>query len=256
MCIARTGDSPLGSALSPRAVDALPFCELNRFAPSRASGGAGSGGRAPKVESIELRAYCSLVAELPSLVLLVRHGATEWSVTGQHTGRTDIPLTELGVAQAQAVRPVIERFIDGATPVVFSSPLKRARRTAELALPGLDATLTDSLLEVDYGQYEGLRPQEIAALNPNWNLFLDGCPGGEKPEQFAARCDAFRELVHQRAPGRPVVAFTHGHLSRVLAVRLLDFAPTAAAALYNDTASVGVISEHRGRWVLDGWNLK
>jgi probable phosphoglycerate mutase len=196
------------------------------------------------------------VAELPSLVLLVRHGATEWSVTGQHTGRTDLPLTELGIAQAQSVRPVIEALIDGVTPVVFTSPLQRAKQTAKLALPALEATITETLFEIDYGQYEGLRPAEIAALNPNWNLFLDGCPGGEKPEQFAARCDAFRELVRERAPGRPVVAFTHGHLSRVLAVRLLGFAPTAAAALYNDTASVGVISEHRGRWVLDGWNLK
>lgn len=200
--------------------------------------------------------YVQRVAELPSLVLLVRHGATEWSVTGQHTGRTDIPLTELGVTQAQSVRPVIHRLIDGVTPVVFSSPLQRAKRTAELAFPDLDATLTDSLLEVDYGEYEGLTPEEIAARNPNWNLFVDGCPGGETPAQFAARCDAFRDLVHERAPGRPVVAFTHGHLSRVLTVRLLGFPATAAAALYNDTAAVGVISEHRGRWVLDGWNLK
>jgi probable phosphoglycerate mutase len=177
-------------------------------------------------------------------------------VTGQHTGRTDLPLTELGVAQAQSVRPVIERLIDGVTPVVFTSPLQRAKKTAELALPSFEATVTESLLEVDYGEYEGLRPAEIAARNPNWNLFLDGCPGGETAEQFAARCDAFRELASQRAPGRPVVAFTHGHLSRVLAVRLLGFQATAAAALYNDTASVGVISEHRGRWVLDGWNIR
>lgn len=196
------------------------------------------------------------VAELPSLVLLVRHGATEWSVTGQHTGRTDLPLTALGVSQAQSVRPVIERLLEGEAPVVFSSPLQRARQTAEIALPGLEAAMTESLLEVDYGKYEGLKPAEICALDPNWNLFRDGCPGGETPEQFAARCDAFRELVHQRAPGRPVVAFTHGHLSRVLTVRLLGFPATAATALYNDTASVGVIAEHRGRWVVNGWNLR
>lgn len=80
----------------------------------------------------------------------------------------------------------------------------------------MEVTETESLVEVDYGKYEGLKPEELLALDPNWNLFLHGCPGGETPEQFAARCDAFRELVHRRAPGRPVVAFTQGHLSRVL----------------------------------------
>jgi broad specificity phosphatase PhoE len=201
-------------------------------------------------------AYVSRVAELPSIVLLVRHGATEWSVTGQHTGRTDLPLTALGVSQAQSVRPVLERLLEGESPLVFTSPLQRATQTAALALPGLEPIVTESLIEVDYGQYEGLRPAEISERDPNWNLFLHGCPGGETPDQFAARCDVFRDLVHERAPGRPVVAFTHGHLSRVLTVRLLGFEPTAAMALYNDTASVGVISEHRGRWVLDGWNIR
>ncbi len=196
------------------------------------------------------------VLPLPSLVLLVRHGATEWSVSGRHTGRTDLPLTELGVAQATGVRPVIERLLEGAKPIVFTSPLQRAKQTAALALPGEQASHVDALMELDYGAYEGLKTSQILARDPQWNLFTGGCPSGERPEQFEARCDSFVELLQRSASGRAVVAFTHGHLSRVLTARLLGLPVTTAAALFNETASVSVINVHRGRWALVGWNIR
>lgn len=193
---------------------------------------------------------------LPSLVLLVRHGATEWSVSGRHTGRTDLPLTELGVTQATAIQPVIQRLLQGAEPLVFTSPLQRAVQTAKFALPGHQATIVDELMELDYGQHEGLKTSEIFARDPSWNLFEQGCPGGEQPAQFSARCDAFVQLLQRTASGRAVVAFTHGHLSRVLTARLLGLPVTTAAALFNETASVSMINVHRGRWVLVGWNIR
>ena len=193
---------------------------------------------------------------LPSLILLVRHGATEWSVSGQYTGRTDLALTELGRQQALAVRPVIERLLEGEAPLVFTSPLRRAAETAQLALPGVKATLADSLMELDYGQCEGLTTSQIIEKLPQWDLFEKGCPGGETPDQFAARCDSFVELLQRTASGRAVVAFTHGHLSRVLTARLLGLPVATAAALFNETASVGMINVHRGRWVLVGWNIR
>lgn len=193
---------------------------------------------------------------LPSLVLLVRHGATEWSVSGRHTGRTDLPLTELGVNQAMAVKPLIEGLLGGQRPMVFTSPLQRARQTAAFALPGIEAQVDDALMELDYGEYEGLTTGEIFAKQPGWDLFGMGCPRGERPDQFAARCDAFSQTLVREAAGRAVVAFTHGHLSRVLTARLLGLPSSTAAALFNETASVSVINVHRGRWVLVGWNIR
>ena len=193
---------------------------------------------------------------LPSLILLVRHGATEWSEAGRHTGRTDIALTELGVRQATAVGPVICKLLGGVEPLVFTSPLQRAAHTAELALPGIEATVVDSLMEYDYGQYEGRTSSEILDLQPDWDLFSTGCPGGEGPQQVAARCDSFGAKLERIASGRAVVAFTHGHLSRILTARLLGLPASAGAALYNETASVGMINVHRARWVLVGWNIQ
>lgn len=190
------------------------------------------------------------------MIVLVRHGATEWSENGRHTGRTDLALIERGRHQATAVGPVIRALLAGADPLVFTSPLRRARDTAHLALPDHEPELVDALLEYDYGQYEGLTSTEILQRDPNWNLFTSGCPGGEAPQQVAARCDAFGAKLERTAQGRPVVAFTHGHLSRILTARLLALPASAGAALYNETASVGVINVHRGRFVLVGWNIQ
>lgn len=193
---------------------------------------------------------------LPSLILLVRHGATEWSITGRHTGRSDISLTELGEYQSRAVGPVIHELLDGADPLVYTSPLQRAQQTARLAMPDFEPTVVDALAEFDYGRYDGLTSGEILAIDPEWNLFRDGCPGGEGPQVVAARCDAFIAKLERTAADRAVVAFTHGHLGRILTARLLGLGVEAAAGLWNETASVGVINLHRGRFVLVGWNLR
>jgi broad specificity phosphatase PhoE len=191
----------------------------------------------------------------PSPVLLVRHGATEWSENGRHTGRTDLPLTPAGIDQAQRLSEVIGRRLGGRSAIVFTSPLQRARHTAHLAMPHNEAIISDALSEYDYGQYEGLTTEEIEPLHPGWNLFVDGCPGGESLTQVAARCDSFIAKLERVAAGRAVVAFTHGHLSRILTARLLGLPATAGRLLQNDTASVGVIITKRSDLVLDGWNL-
>lgn len=196
------------------------------------------------------------VPSLPALLLLVRHGATEWSVAGRHTGRTELPLTEAGEQQAVALGPLLARLLDGVEPLVFTSPLERATRTAELALPLSIAEPVPALMEYDYGEHEGLTSTEILARDPGWNLFEGECPGGESVMQVAARCDAFRAKVERVAANRAVIAFTHGHLSRILTARFLDLPASAGASLWNDTATVGVIHEHRGRMVMIGWNLR
>jgi probable phosphoglycerate mutase len=189
-------------------------------------------------------------------VLLVRHGATEWSVSGRHTGRTDLSLTEEGVAQAAAAGPLIESLLEGLEPLVFTSPLERAARTAELALPHVGAEIRPDLMEYDYGLYEGLTSTEILAKDPDWDLFATGCPQGESIQQVSDRCDSFIAELGAAAGDRAVVAFTHGHLSRILTARFLRLPASAGASLWNDTATVGVINQHRGKLVLVGWNLR
>lgn len=185
----------------------------------------------------------------------MRHGATEWSVSGRHTGRTDLPLTALGVQQATGAGDVLRRWIGDAEPLVFTSPLQRAASTAALALPGHPAEEVPALMEYDYGSYEGLTTSQILDRDPEWDLFGHGCPGGESILQVTARCDAFTAKLERVAVGRVVVAFTHGHLSRILTARVLGLPPSTAAGLWNDTASVAAINLHRGKLVLVGWNI-
>jgi len=187
---------------------------------------------------------------------MVRHGATEWSVSGQHTGRADLPLTELGEDQALALAPLLHHLLDGAEPLVFTSPLVRAARTANLAMAQYVAEPVSLLEEYDYGEYEGLTSTEILARDPDWDLFEGGCPGGESVLQVAARCDAFRAKVERMAAGRAIVVFTHGHLGRILTARFLNLPARAGGSLWNDTATVGIINEHRGRLVMIGWNIR
>ena len=259
-CPTSTGARRNPLARSRRAVLwQISVCELERSGGSATEreDGPVTCGRADRSNAgREPIAATAPAVPLPNLVLLVRHGATEWSETGRHTGRTDLPLTDLGMRQASAVGPLIVRLLDGAEPLVFTSPLQRAAQTAALAIPRYEAIHVDALMEYDYGQYEGKTSSEILAIDPAWNLFTTGCPGGEGPHQVAARCDAFAAKLERTATGRAVVAFTHGHLSRILTARLLGLPGSAGAALYNETASVGVINVHRGRWVLVGWNIE
>ena len=194
----------------------------------------------------------------PARVIIVRHGATDWSQIGRHTGRTDIALTEAGREQCRALRPLLAHVIgsgERTEPVVFTSTLRRATETAELALPGISADESDLIVEVDYGQFEGLTSAEIAEIDPDWNLFTQGCPGGESIAAVSARCDAFIAKTERMAAGRTVVAFTHGHLGRVLTARLLGQPASIGSTLYNDTATIAVVDDRRGAAVLVAWNL-
>lgn len=192
----------------------------------------------------------------PPWFVVVRHGETEWSATGRHTGRTDIELTEHGRARAALLPEFLCQWVDPSEAVAFSSPRRRALATAELAMPEVDPAVTDLLAEVDYGDYEGLTTAEINELQPGWDLFRDGCPGGESIKDAGARADRFIELATLHGSARPVVAFSHGHFSRILTARLLGLEAVAGGLFYNDTASVGVVMLRRGDYVLDGWNMR
>lgn len=185
-------------------------------------------------------------------MLVVRHGTTEWSTAGRHTGRTDVDLTPEGEAEATTLGPLLRQRLGDAVAQVHSSPLQRALRTAMLALPGTPVAIDARLVELDYGDYEGMTTAEIQAKVPEWDLFTHECPAGETVEQVAARCDSF---IADLGPGAHVV-FAHGHLSRILAVRLLGWTPSTAAFLYNDTASIGAVRDRRGTRVLDAWNCR
>jgi broad specificity phosphatase PhoE len=192
----------------------------------------------------------------PALILLVRHGATEWSENGRHTGRTDLPLTEKGLRQADRLPPLLATLSEGALPLVFTSPLQRSAQTARRGVPGVEAIVVDALAEYDYGDYEGMTAAEIDELHPGWELFKDGCPGGESLHQVVARCDSFIVELERTATGRASIVFTHGHLSRILTARLVGLQPEAGAVLQNDAASVGIISDKRGHYVITGWNIR
>jgi probable phosphoglycerate mutase len=206
------------------------------------------------------RLRCALVSDPvlagPALILLVRHGATEWSENGRHTGRTDLPLIDKGLRQADRLPPLLATLSEGAMPLVFTSPLQRAIETARRAAPGVEATVVDALAEYDYGAYEGLTAAQIDEQQPGWNLFEDGCPGGESLHQVVARCDAVIAKLERTAVGRAAIVFTHGHLSRILTTRLVGLRAQAGAVLQNDTASVGVIADKRGHYVITGWNIR
>jgi broad specificity phosphatase PhoE len=180
---------------------------------------------------------------------LVRHGETEWSRARRHTGRTDLPLSPVGEAEAAA----LGRHLRGLeVDRVLSSPLTRATATARLAGFGDRVELTDALLEFDYGEYEGRTTAEIRATRPGWDLFRDGCPGGETVEDAAGRARALlAELAESN--GR-VLVFSHGHQLRILTACFLDLPPDAARHLFLGTASLSVLGvEHEWPAVLL-WN--
>src|ERR1051325_9416981 len=149
-------------------------------------------------------------ATLP-IVYLARHGETAWTLSGQHTGLTDLPLTERGERSALGLE---ERLRGLSFVKVFSSPLQRVIRTCELAGFGSVAEIDPDLLEWNYGEYEGRRTDEIRTERPDWNLFRDGCPGGESPNEVALRAD--RLIKRVRGVGGDVLLFSSGHFSRVL----------------------------------------
>ena len=181
-------------------------------------------------------------------LLLIRHGETAWSRTGQYGGRTDLSLTDAGVAAGRALGPLLARRQLAA---VFVSPLSRAVRTAELAgLP--DVKPDPDLLEWDYGGYEGMTEEQIRAARPGWDLWRDGCPGGETAAQVGARADLV--LAELASADGEVAVFSHGHMLRVLGARWAQLPPAQGARLGLSTAAICVLGFERDRAVLSRWN--
>ena len=170
------------------------------------------------------------------VVYLARHGETAWSLTGQHTGLTDLPLTERGERNARSLG---ERLSGLTIAKVFTSPLQRAVRTCQLAGFSDSSEVDPNLVEWNYGKYEGRRSADIHAERPDWQLFRDGCPGGESPEQVGLRADNVVSRV--RAVQGDVLLFSSGHFLRVLATRWLGLEPAIGRCFMLSTASVSVL---------------
>jgi broad specificity phosphatase PhoE len=181
--------------------------------------------------------------------VLVRHAETEWSRSGRHTGRTDIPLTEHGRDVARALR---ERLSAWRFDLVLVSPSVRARETCELCGLGADARVRPDLLEWDYGDYEGLTTAEIRAQRPDWLLWRDGCPGGESPADVGARAD--RVIGEIAAGGGGVAVFSHGHTLRVLGARWIALAADSGGRLGLSTGAICVLGHERDTAVIARWN--
>jgi probable phosphoglycerate mutase len=192
------------------------------------------------------------MSEVLPVVYLARHGETAWSLSGQHTGLTDLPLTERGERTA---RRLGERLKELTLAKVLTSPLQRASRTCELAGFGAVAEVDRDLVEWDYGQYEGRRTVEIQAERPDWQLFRDGCPGGESPAQVVARADRIVDRV--RAVQGDVLLFSSGHFMRVLAASWLGIESTSNSRYFMlTTASLSALGYegNRARPVIRLWN--
>ncbi len=188
----------------------------------------------------------------PLRVYLLRHGETAWSISGQHTGRTDIALTAHGEDEARDLAPWLDRV---RFAHVFSSPMQRAQRTCVLAGLGRSMLIEPDLAEWDYGAYEGQVARDIKATRPTWQIFRDGCPGGEQPADIAARAD--RLIARLTGLDGAVALFSHGHMSRVLAVRWIGLPVPEGRHLVLGTASMGILEvdpAHQENRVIALWN--
>jgi broad specificity phosphatase PhoE len=185
----------------------------------------------------------------PGEVFLIRHGETEWSLSGQHTGSTDIPLTDHGEAAARLLAPVLA---DRDFSLVLCSPLQRARRTCELAGLGGQASIDPDLAEWNYGSYEGLTPAAIREQHPGWLVFRDGCPAGESPAEVGERVD--RVITRVRQSGGRVALFAHGHVFRVFVARWIELSPSHGAHFLLDTSTLTILSYYRGIPAVKCWN--
>jgi broad specificity phosphatase PhoE len=180
---------------------------------------------------------------------LVRHAQTEWSVGGQHTGRSDIPLTDAGRDHARALKLPKRDW-----KLVLTSPLQRAVETAELAGFGDRATKRDELMEWDYGEYEGKTTDEIRAERPDWTIWNDGVVGGETADEVGKRCD--RVIADALGAGGDVIAFAHGHVLRILAARWIEQPATFGGRIALGTGGVSVLGFEREARVISRWNLE
>jgi broad specificity phosphatase PhoE len=182
-------------------------------------------------------------------IVLVRHGETEWSRDRRHTGRTDVPLTAAGRRQAERLRDALAEW---SFTRVLSSPLSRALDTCRLAGYGDQPELSDALLEWDYGEYEGETTDRIRESRPGWNLWRDGCPGGETVADVSARLDPL--VSELRDSEGDVALFAHGHVLRVLAARWLEMVPEAGARFWLATATISALGFERENAVFRRWN--
>jgi broad specificity phosphatase PhoE len=180
---------------------------------------------------------------------VIRHGETEWSLNGRHTGITDLPLTANGRRVAKLFAPITAKIN---FTLVLTSPLERARTTCELAGLSGQAEIDRDLMEWNYGEYEGLTTEEIRTKSPGWMVFNDGCPGGETPEQVGARAD--RVIAKIRAKEGHIALFAHGHILRVLAARWLGLPAQAGSHFTLDTATLSILGYYRGIPAVNRWN--
>lgn len=180
-------------------------------------------------------------------IILCRHGETEWSLSGQHTSNSDIPLTKQGENQAIELK---KKLANISVDVVYSSPLQRAKKTCELA--GFQATIEPLAVEWNYGHYEGLTTPEIWKTNPNWNVFMNGAPGGETPEQVARRADSLIEKWTKEK--KNVLLFSHGHFLRSLAARWIELPPACGKLFGLHVATISVLGFERSQRIIASWN--
>jgi len=182
-------------------------------------------------------------------VFAIRHGETDWSLSGQHTGTTDIPLTANGRRLAERIRLVLRKET---FELVLTSPLQRARETCDLTGLGARAVIAPDLVEWNYGEYEGLTPEQIHERVPGWLIFRDGCPGGETPSDVGSRVD--RVIACARASRGDVALFAHGHVLRVLAARWLGLPASDGQHFLLDTGTLNVLAYYRGIPAVKIWN--
>jgi probable phosphoglycerate mutase len=187
-------------------------------------------------------------------VLLIRHGETEWSVSKQHTSHTDLPLTSGGEADAVALRPILAGLLAAApAALLLSSPLQRAARTADLA--GLSVEYDKDLIELDYGEYEGLTSTEIRRASPGWAVWTGPTPGGELLSDAAARVDRVIDRARAATARGPVVLVAHGHILRILTARWLGLDPTDGRLFALDTATLSTLGTEHDKPVIRQWNV-
>ena len=190
----------------------------------------------------------------PSRLLLVRHGETEWSKSGQHTSSTDLPLTDVGEAAALALRPFLAELLGPKPPALaLASPLRRARRTAELA--GIAFDVDADLKEVEYGRYEGITTAEVQRQDPGWTIWTGAVPDGETALAAGHRVDRVIERARAALPGGNVVLFAHGHILRVLTARWLGLPASEGRLFTLGTATVSVLDTEHGSPVVRRWNM-
>lgn len=182
-------------------------------------------------------------------VYLIRHGETAWSLSGRHTGVTDIALTDKGRQQAERLRPLLANEVFG---LVLVSPMQRARETSELAGLGDQAVVEPDLVEWNYGEYEGLTPAQIHRERPGWMIFRDGGPGGETPDQIGTRVD--RIIAQVRKVEGNVAIFAHGHLLRVFAARWIGLPAGGGQHFLLDTGTLCILSQYQDAPAIRIWN--